>query len=133
MVSFLQKRLCCNNTVTMATPQIFFFTTIHFVPPTYHCIKKIWFCFVLPWGGVHFFFTLLAAALIGLSINYRFNRKSKRGNNIEQVSHCRSRVDFVNGGDIILHIFAKANYFWESLRNGTRVYQFGIFWCSRSN
>ena len=33
-------------------PQLFFFTTIHFLDQTYQAIKKIWLCFVLSWGGV---------------------------------------------------------------------------------
>ena len=49
---FQDKRLYGYNAVTMATSPIFFFTTIHFLVQTYQAIKKIWLCFVLPWGGV---------------------------------------------------------------------------------
>ena len=49
---FQDKRLYGYNAVTMATSPIFFFTTIHCLVQTYQAIKKIWLCFVLPWGGV---------------------------------------------------------------------------------
>ena len=49
---FQDKRLFGYNAVTLATSPIFFFTTIHFLVQTYQAIKKIWLCFVLPWGGV---------------------------------------------------------------------------------
>ena len=49
---FQDKRLYGYNAITMATSPIFFFTTIHFLVQTYQAIKKIWLCFVLPWGGV---------------------------------------------------------------------------------
>ena len=49
---FQDERLYGYNAVTMATSPIFFFTTIHFGVQTYQAIKKIWLCFVLPWGGV---------------------------------------------------------------------------------
>ena len=49
---FQDKRSYGCNAVTMATSPIFFFTTIHFLVQTYQAIKKIWLCFVLPWGGV---------------------------------------------------------------------------------
>ena len=52
LVHFQDKRLYGYNAVTMATSPIFFFTTIHFLVQTYQAIKKIWLCFVLPWGGV---------------------------------------------------------------------------------
>ena len=57
---FQDKRLYGYNAVTMATSPIFFFTTIHFLVQTYQAIKKIWLCFVLPWGGV----TLISRPLL---------------------------------------------------------------------
>ena len=51
IVSMLQKRLCWNTSVTMATPQIFYSQPSILYPR----IKKIWFLLCSTWGGVHFF------------------------------------------------------------------------------
>ena len=60
MVSLLQKRLCCNNAVTMATPQIFFSQPSILYPR--HITESKKYGFTLGRGSL-FFFTLLAAAL----------------------------------------------------------------------